>query len=190
MAVIKERLTKLQLAGVFLSFCGALGVVINGNIWQLVKMNWNIGDIIMVGAIICWAVYSMIVKEVVHLFPPLGVLLVMTGISLIVLIPFVTLEWISLGVPPLWNFSNIIGFLYLGIFPSLIALLFYNHAVAHLGASKASIFLNLLPVFTMAGAYIWLGDEISMVQIIGAGTVILGVVFTTRPQKVKEKIGV
>lgn len=187
-AILKEHLSALQVVGIALSLLGALGVVMNGNLFNLADLGWNIGDGIMVGAIICWAVYSLVVKQVMFMFPPLGTILVMTGLSLVILFPFITVEWLVYGIPSIWNLSNIIGFLYLGIFPSFIALLFYNTAVERLGASKASVFLNLLPVVTMTGAYFWLGEKVSVAQVTGALLVILGVVMTTQPKVLKRKI--
>ncbi|QAS54565.1 EamA/RhaT family transporter [Halobacillus litoralis] len=184
--LLKERLLPLQWIGVIISFTGALWVVIDGRFGNLVSLNWNIGDIIMIGAILSWSVYSIVVKQSIHLFPPLGALFMMTSIATLVLFPFVVIEWWVYGVPYLWKVDYILGFLYLGIFPSLIALIFYNNAVEQLGASKASVFLNFLPVFTMGGAYLWLGEKITLMQVTGALLVISGVVLTTQIGKKRK----
>lgn len=186
--VLKERLQPLQKGGVVLSFIGALWVVIDGRIVQLATIDWNIGDGIMIGAIVCWSIYSVVVKQVMHHFHPLAALLVMTGIALFTLLPFVAIEWFILGIPDLMQVDYLGGFLYLGIFPSLIALLFYNVAVNRLGASKASVFLNFLPVVTMIGAYFWLGETISQMQVIGAIGVMAGVILTTRSKRIHKDL--
>ncbi|MFD1040530.1 DMT family transporter [Virgibacillus byunsanensis] len=177
--LIKEKLQPLQLVGIFLSLFGALWVVLNGNISNLATMDWNVGDGIMVGAIVCWAIYSILVKQYLHLFPPYAALLVMTGVSVIVLFPIVVAEWFVTGVPSFVP-SNLMGLAYLGIFPSFIALIFYNHSVEKLGASQAAVFINFLPVVTMIGASIWLGEEMTGMKVIGAWTVISGVLLTTQ----------
>ncbi|MFG6116194.1 DMT family transporter [Halobacillus sp. MO56] len=177
--VLKERLASIQWTGIVLSLIGALWVVMDGKILQLAAMEWNIGDAIMIGAILTWAVYSIMVKQYMHLFPTYGTLLVMTGISVVVLLPIVATEWIIVGVPSL-NLSNMSGLLYLGVFPSFIALSMYNRAVELTSASKASVFLNFLPVVTMIGAYFWLGESITVMQISGALAVIAGVILTTQ----------
>lgn len=181
--LLKERLLKFQWTGIFLSLFGAIWVVTDGHIWQVVAADWNIGDLIMIGSIVCWAVYSITVKQYLHLFPVYGALLAMTGISVILLVPFLLLEWSITGFSPailIHSPDYTVGLLYLGIFPSFIALLFYNRAVELLGASRASVFLNFLPVVTMAGAYLWLGETVSIMQIIGALLVVFGVTLTTR----------
>ncbi|WP_368505018.1 DMT family transporter [Alkalihalophilus sp. As8PL] len=177
--LLKEKLKRIQWVGVLLSFFGAIWVVMDGRFFQLASVAWNIGDAIMIGAILCWAIYSIFVKRYMHIFPPYAAILVMTGISIIVLLPIVLLEWLVKGVPVFKPSNYVIGLLYLGIFPSVVALLFYNRAVDLLSPSQASVFLNFLPVVTMIGAYLWLGETITIMQVIGALIVIGGVILTT-----------
>ncbi|WP_416150459.1 DMT family transporter [Salipaludibacillus sp. HK11] len=181
--LLKERLIKIQWFGVCLSLIGALWVVMDGKIFNLASMIWNPGDFIMIGAIISWSIYSIMVKKYMHLFPSFAALLVMTGISIIVLLPIVAVEWLLVGVPTLFEPNLMVGLLYLGVFPSFIALMFFNRAVSVLGASKSSIFLNFLPVFTIIGAYLWLGEQITSMQITGAVIVIAGVIMTTQAKR-------
>ncbi|GGM36012.1 permease [Paraliobacillus quinghaiensis] len=184
--ILKERLRVIQWFGVMLSIIGALWVVLDGAILELATINWNIGDFIMIGAILSWAFYSVFVKQYMHLFPPFAALLVMTSISLVVLFPIMLTEWIFYGIPSIFELEYVTSLLYLGVFPSLIALLLYNNAVHKLGASTAAIFLNFLPVVTMVGAYFWLGESITLMQIVGALFVIVGVVITTQRNLLKK----
>ncbi|ADU28909.1 DMT family transporter [Evansella cellulosilytica] len=186
--ILKEKLRNIQTTGVILSVLGAIWVVLDGRIFQMTTMDWNIGDAIMIGAILTWSIYSIYVKQYMHLFPTYGVLCVMTGISVIVLLPVVLIEWSILGVPTIHVSNHMAGLLYLGIFPSFVALVFYNRAVAMLGASQASVFLNFLPVFTIIGAYFWLGETITWMQVVGACIVILGVLLTTQNTSKQQAI--
>src|SRR5699024_7226042 len=110
-----------------------------------------------------------------HLFPPLAVPFVMTGLSLIILLPVLLIEWMIVGIPSFWEMNYVYGFLYLWIFPSLIALVLYNRGVSLLSASESHVFLNFLPVVTIAAAYIRLAERVSLLQAIGAFVVIVGV---------------
>ncbi|PBB06515.1 DMT family transporter [Salimicrobium humidisoli] len=184
--ILKEKIYKIQWLGVFVSLLGAMWVVMDGNIFQLAAIEWNIGDAIMIGAIATWAIYSIFVKQYMPLFPNYGALLVMSGLSVLVLLPVVILEWIILGVP-VFDAGNMAGILYLGVFPSFLAISMYNSAVDKVGASKSSIFLNLLPVFTMAGAAVWLGEDVTFTQVGGALTVIAGVIVTTQGDRISRR---
>lgn len=184
--LLKEKLITIQWMGVCISLFGALWVVMDGRIFQLASMDWNPGDGIMIGAIISWSVYSIMVKKYMHLFPSFAALLVMTGISIVVLLPIVAVEWFIVGLPSLFQTDLMLGLIYIGVFPSFIALILFNRAVGILGASRSSIFLNLLPVFTIIGAYFWLGEQITSMQITGALIVIAGVMMTTQAGKKRQ----
>lgn len=189
--LLKERLRGVQKTGVIVSLIGAVWVVLDGRLLDLATMDWNVGDGIMIGAIASWVVYSIMVKKYMHLFPQYGAVFVMSGISVIVLFPIVVLEWAMVGVPGLlMDPAHIAGLTYLGIFPSFIALVLYNRAVVQLGASKTNVFLNFLPVVTMIGAYLWLGESITLMKMIGALGVIGGVILTMRDKKVEAEFGV
>lgn len=177
---LRERLRPLQWAGIVVSLLGAVSVVLDGSILTLGRVSWNVGDGIMVVAVLCWAVYSVTVRRHMHHFPEFGALVVMTGLAVALLLPFVIGEWLLIGGFPLEAGPHWWGLLYLGVFPSVVALGFYNRAVAVLGASQASAFLNLLPVVTMLGAYLLLGEDVSPAQVVGAGLVMAGVFFTLR----------
>ncbi|PTL40224.1 EamA/RhaT family transporter [Alkalicoccus saliphilus] len=187
-SILKEKLSKIQWGGVVLSFLGAVWVVVDGRILDLGSIDWNPGDAIMIGAIACWSVYSLLVKSYMHLFPPLAAIFVMNAVSIIILLPFVAGEWFLLGMPPLLTEEAVTGIIYLGIFPSVVALLLFNRAVHLLGASMSSIFLNLLPVFTMAGAALWLGEAITIHQVTGALLVMAGVWITTQLRPSSKEI--
>ncbi|HET7326580.1 MAG TPA: DMT family transporter [Nocardioidaceae bacterium] len=176
----RERLRPLQWMGVAVSLFGAVSVVMDGNILALGSVDWNQGDGIMVAAVLCWAVYSVTVRRHMRHFPEFGALLVMTGLALLALCPLVVAEWVVIGEFPLEAGPHWWGLLYLGVFPSVVALAFYNRAVATLGASQASAFLNFLPVATMLGAYLILDEQISAAQISGAALVMAGVFLTLR----------
>lgn len=178
-ALLKERLVPVQWIGVALSFAGALWVVTNGQILALTDGGWNPGDAIMVAAIIGWVIYTLQIKKYIHLFGARALLLVMTAISVPILLPVAGAEWLLLGAPTLGEPELWAGLIYLGVFPSVVAILCYNYAVLRIGAAQASLFLNFLPVFTIAGSYVFLGDEVSRAQILGALVVICGVVLAT-----------
>ncbi|WP_082231983.1 DMT family transporter [Halobacillus massiliensis] len=188
--LLKEKLFRIQWAGVLISLIGALWVILDGQILNIAQIDWNVGDFIMIGAILSWAYYSVIVKIHMFRFPPYAAVLVITGTALVLLLPAVLIEWVAVGFPNLNQSAYWAGLLYLGIFPSFIALILYNRAVELLSASKAAIFLNLLPVFTMAGAALWLDESIRGMHIVGTCIVISGVLLTTRggKQLTKEKV--
>lgn len=187
--VLGDRFTKKQMLGVFISLFGIFFVITNGSLEVISNLQFNSGDLIMLLAMVSWAFYSIFIKKHMWKFPTYGSLLVMSIIALVIFLPLMTIETnqiLSIN----WSWSIVSGLLYLGIFPSVVALLFYNKGIEAIGPSKASIFLNLIPVFTMLGAVIFLDERLQAVQIVGAFFVIFGVLVTNQikfRKKAKEK---
>ncbi|MBB6454956.1 drug/metabolite transporter (DMT)-like permease [Salirhabdus euzebyi] len=176
---LKERLNKLQYFGMVLSLTGAIWVITKGS-WQVITgLQFNIGDIIMLVAMLMWSIYSILVKEHNSKYPAYGGLTIMLSLAVVVLFPFALVEWLR-GIESLFTLEKILGLLYLGIFPSIIALMFWNKGVQDIGPSRASIFLNLLPVFTIIGAVLFLGEKVIWAQLFGGFLVITGVILSTR----------
>ena len=70
---------------------------------------------------------------------------------------------------------TIFAILYLAFFCSVLAFFLWNYGISRLEASKAAIFTNLVPVFTVIGASLFLGEKIRLEQMIGGALVIGGV---------------
>ncbi|MCP8617899.1 DMT family transporter [Salirhabdus salicampi] len=182
---LKEQIGKIQLTGMFISLVGAIWVITKGS-WTIIsQLQFNIGDIIMLLAIISWSIFSILIKQHNSKFPVYGSIAAMLFVSLIILLPFTIIEWYFINPKP-FQLKFMLGLLYLGIFPSVIALLFWNIGVADIGPSRASIFLNLLPVFTTIGAVLFLGEQVILAQLLGGVLVITGVLLSTA--KVKKKV--
>jgi drug/metabolite transporter (DMT)-like permease len=177
--VLREVLDRRQWVGVGLS-AGAAAWVVTGGIGTGGISGRNAGDAIAGVAVISWACYSVAVRRYGHLFPANGLVLVMTAVSALLVLPLTLWEWTMGGIPDLDDIgSQLWGLVYVGVFPSVIALVAYNRAVSALGPSHAAAFLSFLPVFTMLGAVIFLGEQIGSTQIVGAAAVIVGVLLTT-----------
>ncbi|MFC4401541.1 DMT family transporter [Gracilibacillus xinjiangensis] len=174
-----EKFNHKQMVGVFISLFGVFIVITKGSLEVIMGLQFNSGDLIMLLAMITWALYSILIKNHIWKFPTYGALLVMSVVALIIFIPLMLLE--MKGIKQIeWSWPIIGGLIYLGIFPSLIALIAYNKGVQEIGPSRASIFLNLVPVFTMTGAVVFLQEAVTIVQITGVLFVIVGVIVTNR----------
>ncbi|MGJ7457844.1 DMT family transporter [Halomonas sp. RA08-2] len=175
-----ERFRPLQWAGVALSLAGAVAVILAGQGAEALAVGINPGDLIMLLAVLVWVGYSFLVREHMARFPRYGSLLVMLAIANLALAPIALLEGAWQVVPGL-TARQWAGLAYLGVFPSVVALLLYNSALAEIGPTRAAVYLNLLPVFTMLGAWWLLGDQILTVQVVASLVVIVGVWFTIAP---------
>ncbi|MBU9713149.1 DMT family transporter [Evansella tamaricis] len=178
--LLKEKMTKLQLCGVSLSFAGILWIITKGSLDVLITLSFNAGDLIMLLGIIFWAIYSIIIKVHSHKFPSIAGLVVTMIIGCVILLPMALMEWFIYGFPYLWEWKTILGILYIGIFPSALALAAWYKGVGQIGPAKASVFFNLVPVFTTILAILFLGEMVSYHQLIGGFIVLLGVYLSTK----------
>lgn len=184
--LLKESLSKVQVIGLFVSFFGALIIITQGNILGIFEMNYNRGDLLMVGAVVVWTFYSIIGKRLS--IPPITATAVSTLLAMVVLAPFAVWEGIDLSAV---SSISIYGILYMFLFSSVCSFVFWNMSVRKIGASQAGIFLNLIPVFT-ALISLALGETILAEQIIGGLFVFIGVYLTSgmlskRMEQVKKK---
>lgn len=186
--LLGERYRPLQWAGVVASLGGAIVVITAGQGVDFVPGGLNPGNLIMLLAILVWVGYSLLVKEHMARFPRYGGLLVMLVIANLALAPIALLEG-AWEVLPRLTAAELAGLGYLGIFPSVVALLLYNSALAAIGPTRAAVYLNLLPVFTMLGAWWWLGEHILAVQVIGSLVVVAGVWCTIVPPRRSSRAG-
>ena len=110
----------------------------------------------------------------------------MTGIvivGLIGILPFYLLE-ISQGKTVVLNAGNLATIVYVGIFASVMAFLFWNRAVRIVGANKAGPFVHLMPVFSTILAIIFLGEKFVFFHTQGMLFIFGGIFMTTfRVQK-------
>lgn len=175
---LKEKVTKRHIFGIVFSIIGVSWIVSRGSIEALLSFTINKGEVWMLVAMLSWSIYSVIVKKHAEKFPAAGVFLVTIIIGIFILTPFASYEWIT-DKPMVISIKSISGFLYIGIFASVIAFLCWNKAVTDLGPGKASPFLNLMPIFASIFAVSFLGESVTSAQLIGGAITIVGVLITT-----------
>jgi len=64
---------------------------------------------------------------------------------------------------------------YLGVIVTLGGYGLYNFALTKIDASKAAVFINLIPVFTLILAFLFLNEKLTIVELIASATILLGV---------------
>jgi drug/metabolite transporter (DMT)-like permease len=173
MILYREKLSLMQAFGFLISLVGALIVLTNGELERIFKVQFNTGDLLMIGAVILWTFYSLMGRRVST--PPITATAVSTGFSVLLMAPFAFAQGIDIvRIDSL----AITGILYMILFPSLGSFVIWNLSVQKVGASKAGVFLNLIPVFTALISGM-LGESVSGAQGIGGVLVFCGVYLTT-----------
>ena len=171
----KTKTSSSQFLGIFLSLIGVLFIIIKGNIYNLFYLYFIPGDIWMFTAVLCWGLYSVLLKKIDSRLPQLAILEVMIFLGLLFIFPFYFLESLQHGFIPNKKIDYYI-ISYVAIFAGICAFFFWNKGVSIIGANRAGIFLNLIPVFSSIWAISFLNESFSFFHIIGAMCIILGIV--------------
>ncbi|MCI7302897.1 MAG: DMT family transporter [Clostridiales Family XIII bacterium] len=171
---LRNKIPAKQIAGILLSFFGVLLTITGADVETLVQLDFNRGDLWMAAAVICWAAYGVFSKSKGAGIPPFWLTYYSFLVCTLILIPFVIWEkpWqlLAQAPPQAW-----IAVLYMSIFASVAGYMIQQIAIKQIGPSKTSIFINLVPVFSMVLATLILGEALAPIKLATAGIIILGV---------------
>ena len=121
-----------------------------------------------------WALYTTVLKGLTPEINRSGFMGVITLLGVLMLAPFYLWE-LSLGYQLSIDTSTVLTFAYVGLFPSVLALLFYNRGVAEVGPNRASLFIHLMPVFGTVMSFIFLGEVMQLFHLVGIGLIFTGI---------------
>jgi drug/metabolite transporter (DMT)-like permease len=174
----KEPLKPRQWAGILLSLSGVTLIMVGGDLGSLVELDFNRGDLLVLCAGLVWALYSVNLKSFPQDLHPFSY---QTGImiaGLIGILPFYLLE-LGMGYQMVVNTPTLTTIVYVAIFPSVLAFIFWNRAVRDIGATRAGSFIHLMPVFSSILAVFFLGESIELFHLQGIGLVFGGIFLAT-----------
>jgi len=173
----REKPYFIQAAGVTISLFGMLIIIIRGS-WQVLhSFTFNIGDLLIVLSIASWAFYSVMLKKRKLDISPISFLTVLICLGTLCILPFYLWEFAVFGGFKI-NTTNIYIFLYLGICPSILSYICWNYGVKIKGASTASVFMCLLPIFTSIIAYLFLGESLFPYHLLGGLFIATGMILS------------
>jgi len=175
--IFKTKTSFFQFFGIFLSLFGVLFIILKGNIYNLINLYFIPGDIWMFVAVLCWGLYSVLLKKIDLRLPQLSTLEVMIFIGLICIFPFYFLESLNEGFFPNKKIDYFI-ISYVGVFAGIFAFFCWNKGVSLIGANRAGFFLNLIPVFSSIWAISFLNEKFSLFHIFGAIFIIFGIILS------------
>ncbi len=170
----KERIGALHWAGTLLSLLGIYVVVGRGAHVTSASIR---GDAMLVGAVVCWALYTIGARPLMIRHSPVGV----TALSMLLgTILYVPLASTGLAHVPWSSVSTVtwIKLVYSSFFAICVAYTIWYAAVREIGSARTSVYSNLLPIIAMITAYVWLREPIGPVKLAGAAAVLAGVALT------------
>lgn len=181
LVLFNVRLTLAQALGIMISLAGVLTIILQGDFSALLRVEFNKGDLGYTIALFIFGIYSAVAARRPPI-KPLALIAASFGIGSLFILPLFILEIWSGRVTPI-NAHTIPILIYVSIFPSTLAYMFYNRGIELIGANRAAPFLHLIPVFGSLMAIGLLGETLHLYHIVGYALVFTGVVIAARKPK-------
>lgn len=178
-----ERLSKIQVGGLLVSFIGAIFVISNGHPTIIFSGGFGLGEAAILGCVVCWASYSLIGRQVLQFISPLAAVFY-SSLAGTVLLFFVTLAKGTTANILKYTTVDWISLSFLGVLGTAVGFTLYYQAIRKIGASRSSVFINLVPFFSIILSYPILGETIKPSVLMGGLILLVGVYLANSlPQK-------
>jgi drug/metabolite transporter (DMT)-like permease len=177
-----EKTNRYQIFGLILSVFGILSIITKLDLNILFSLNFNKGDLIMLGGVITWGLYSSFLKNKKFTLPLLTLVHVLCTLGLIFIFPQFLYE-LSQGLYVKLDINLGYTLAYLALFPSIGSYYCWAGAVAIIGANRAGIFLSLIPFFSTIMAIILFNEKFQFFHLIGSILIILGLFLSNKEIK-------
>lgn len=178
--VLKEVITKQIILGSLLAVAGAVWLSLEA-VETLSAPNPLWGNFLELCAMVCAAGYTIVARYLSHKFSALFITAIQAFIGAIFFLPFFLYEYFT--TPMDFTFEALSWVVYLGVVVTLAGYGLYNFALTKIEASKAAIFVNLIPVFTLILAFLILGEKLSFTELTASAIILSGVFISQIPYK-------
>jgi len=177
-----EKTNKFQILGLIISVCGILAIITKLKLSILLSLNFNKGDLIMIGGVITWGVYSTLLKKKKFNLPLLTLVHIICTFGLISVLPQFLYE-LSNGQVIKFDTNLFYTLIFLALFPSIGSYYCWAGAVSIIGANRAGIFLSLIPLFSTIMAIAFYKEQFQFFHLIGAILIVLGLFLSNKEIK-------
>ena len=152
-----------------------------GSLAALMALGVNPGDALVIFAIAVYGLYTVALRDkpATHWK---SLMIALSGLSFVTALPFAFAEWAagaSLGPTPKgWAILA-----YAAIFPSILSQVFWIRGNELIGANRAGLFINLVPVFGTALAILILGERLAPFHILALVLVMGGIAIAEKGKR-------
>ena len=179
-----EKINLSKIVGLITCLLGVFAIIIKGNFYLLINLNFTIGDLWMLGAAIGWALYSIYLfywKTKLEIFERFTLIALFGAISLF---PFYIGEEIIFE-RTLFNKEFFIWVIFAAISPGIIAFSLYTMVQKELGASLTGFTLYIFTIYGAIYGYFLFGEKLENYHFIGTVLVFLGI-YLAKKKNVKK----
>ncbi len=180
---LKEKFSSYQWLGLAVACSGVIFLTYNGNLSSLAWINSR-GDFIVLGSCVTWAIYTIGTRDITRRVNPLVATFWMTAIAGLVFVPWTLFssgyeKFIGLQV------DTVMSLFFLGILSLAVAFWLWSEGLARQTAAEVGVYLYVEPLITMIGAWVLIGEAITVWLLIGAVLISIGVYISERYGRVR-----
>ncbi len=176
--VYRRPIVPVQVIGVLITMAGVIIIGTHGSLDRLASLAFNHGDLLMLVACLFYASYTVGLQRRPQV-SPLSIFGVMASAAFVVSIPLAVSEavWGAFQIPTMkgWIIIALIA-----VLPSFIAQIFFIQGVDRIGAGRAGIFVNLVPIFAAGLAVLILGEDFRFYHAAAIVLVLFGIFLSER----------
>ncbi len=174
-----ERLGAVRILGIFLSMTGAAIVVSRGQFGPEMISNIGWGEVLILGCVVSWVAYSILGKTLMRTLSPLVTVAYSVVVGTAGL--FISAWFEGIGA----NLARATGvdwlaIVYMAVFATVVGFVWFYEGVNRIGATRAGLFINLVPIFAVLLAFFILGEPLTFSLAVGTALVLPGVYLTNR----------
>jgi O-acetylserine/cysteine efflux transporter len=173
---LRERITGRITVALALALAGVAALEGTGSFAAA-----GLGDLLVLAGVLSAAAYTIVARGMGDESDPLTVTAYQFTTATILTLPAVTFVWAMHveTVPSHVAARFWLAAIFVGVIGYAASFLLYNYAIVRVRAAPASIIVNLIPVFGLASAVVWLGDPLTVARVLGAILIGLSVTIFT-----------
>ena len=178
--LLKEVITQKLIFGSLLAMIGVIWLSVNSTT-SVSAPNPMLGNFLEFCAMSCGAGYTIVAKHLSSKFSAIFITAVQSFIGMVFFFPFFIYEMNTMTMN--FTIEGMSWILYLGVVVTLGGYALYNYSITKLDASKAAVYVNLIPIFTLMLAYLILNEKMTESQLIASVLILIGVIISQMKYK-------
>jgi drug/metabolite transporter (DMT)-like permease len=174
-----EKSNIFQIFGLILSIIGVGSIISNGDVQRIVSLSFNNGDLWMLVCVLSWALYSTLLKKNKFKLSQFSLIQIMVSVGVIFLIPQYFYEQ-SIGLELNFNKAFFLILFYVVVFPAIVAYYCWQKGVEIIGPNRATMFIQLMPLFSAVMAIIIFKEKFELYHFVGATFIVSGIYLSNK----------
>ena len=174
-----EKTNTFQIFGLILSIIGVGSIISNGDVQRIVSLSFNNGDLWMLVCVLSWALYSTLLKKNKFKLSQFSLIQIMVSVGVIFLIPQYFYEQ-SIGLELNFNKAFFLILFYVVVFPAIVAYYCWQKGIEIIGPNRATMFIQLMPLFSAVMAIIIFKEKFELYHFVGATFIVSGIYLSNK----------